>query len=120
LKLNRHKAPNYLLKIHKCDIAADGSWCVEDRSKYFSDVQLQFEAEHWAKLFNKKHPKKQIQFIDCFVIELFERPGFPILGCERFVDGHDTYGKVIWDMNNFSFQHLLQSLLNYVGICEAQ
>ena len=39
-----HKAPNYLIKIHKCDIKSDGSWWVEDKSKYFSDVQLQFEA----------------------------------------------------------------------------
>ena len=83
-------APNYVAKRYK----ADAETGVEvSREHYFEDVQLQYEAAKWADLYNAEKPPKQIEVIQCYVIEFFDRPGSPVFGCERFVDGSDKYGK---------------------------
>lgn len=83
-------APNYVAKRYKSD-AETG---VEiSRDHYFEDVQLQYEASKWADMYNKENPPKKIKVIQCYVIEFFERPGSPVFGCERFVDGHDKHGE---------------------------
>lgn len=61
---------------------------------YFSDVKLQYEAAHWAQLFNRANPPKKIIMIQCFVLEFFERPGSPVVGCERFVDGVSSTSEI--------------------------
>lgn len=88
-KLDWTHAPNY---VAKCYITKDGNIGTEDKIRCFNDVRLQYEAAHWANLFNKSGPPKPIHVIQCYVLELSSRPGSPVVGCERFVDGHDKYG----------------------------
>ena len=85
------KAPNY---VAKCYITEDGqiNMQADQRQKVFDDIKLQHEAAHWAHEFNKAGPPKKIIVIQCYVLEFINRPGSPVLGCERFVDGHDKYG----------------------------
>ncbi|CAM9501794.1 unnamed protein product, partial [Ectocarpus fasciculatus] len=82
-------APNYVAKRYKAD-AETGSEV--NREHYFEDIQLQYEASKWADVYNAEDPPKKIKVIQCYVIEFFERPGSPVFGCERFVDGHDKHG----------------------------
>lgn len=90
-KLNWAKAPNY---VAKCVITADSSIDQDpnNRDKYFEDIKLQYEAAYWAEKFNHSGPPKPIHMMQCFVIEFIEREGSPVMGCERFIDGHDKYG----------------------------
>lgn len=83
-------APNYVAKRYRSD--AD-TGVESSREHYFEDVQLQYEASKWADLYNTENPPKKIKVIQCYVIEFFERPGSPIYGCERFVDGKDKHGE---------------------------
>jgi hypothetical protein len=88
-KLDWTKAPNY---VAKCYLTKDGSINTENRERTFNDVRLQYAAAHWANVFNLSRPPKHIHVIQCYVLELTSRSGSPVLGCERFVDGHDAYG----------------------------
>ncbi len=88
-KLDWNKAPNYVAKRYKADPESGGE---VNRDHYFDDVKLQWEAARWADEFNKLDPPKKIVVIPCYVLEFFQRPGSPVYGCERFVDGHDKFG----------------------------
>ena len=44
-------------------------------------------AKEWAMRFNLYNPPKRVDFIACSVLELIERPGKPICGVERFIEG---------------------------------
>jgi elongation factor 2 kinase len=90
-KLDWAKAPNYVAKSYLTD---DGGINKSDdvRQKVFDDVKLQYEAAQWAALFNRAGPPKNIHVIQCYVLEFTGRPGSPLVGCERFVDGHDKCG----------------------------
>jgi len=70
----------------------------EDREIYFQDVEMQMYAREWAEKFNSHQPPKRIEFIQAWLIELIDRPGKPICGVERFIDG--PYRK---HNNNFGF-----------------
>jgi len=85
------KAPNY---VAKCYITNDGSINMDPvhRQQVYDDIKHQYEAAFWAQEFNKAGPPKKIIVIQCYVLEFIDRPGSPVLGCERFVDGHDKYG----------------------------
>ena len=48
----------------------------------FDDVRMQMTAKHWGVRFNRKQPPKQVDFIQCFVLELPDRPGSPVFCCE--------------------------------------
>jgi elongation factor 2 kinase len=88
-KIDWAHAPNYVAKSY---LTADGSIGTDDKIRCFNDVRLQYEAAHWANIFNRAGPPKAIHVIQCYVLELNSRPGSPVVGCERFVDGHDKYG----------------------------
>lgn len=88
-KVDWKKAPNYVAKRYKDDPESGQE---KSRQHYFDDIKLQYEASKWADIYNKENPPKKIKVIQCYVIEFFERPGSPIFGCERFVDGHDNFG----------------------------
>ncbi len=45
----------------------------------------------WAQKFNEAKPPKPIDYIDCFVLELVDRPGRPLTGCELYLPG--TFSK---------------------------
>lgn len=88
--LDWRKAPNYVVKCYK---TSDGSININnDREKCFLDVKIQYEASYWASQFNKAGPPKHIKVIQCNVLELMDREGSPVVGCERYVDGHDKCG----------------------------
>jgi elongation factor 2 kinase len=88
-KIDWAHAPNYVAKSY---LTPDGSIGTDDKVRCFNDVRLQYEAAHWATIFNQAGPPKGIHVIQCYVLELTSRPGSPVVGCERFVDGHDKYG----------------------------
>lgn len=90
-KLDWAKAPNYVAKSYLTEDGAINK-SEEVRQKVFDDVKLQYEAAQWAALFNRAGPPKHIHVIQCYVLEFTSRPGSPLVGCERFVDGHDKCG----------------------------
>jgi hypothetical protein len=57
------------------------------RDLYYNDIKAQVFASIWAQKFNDFHPPKNISYVECFVLELVERPGRPLCGCEEFVEG---------------------------------
>ncbi len=59
----------------------------ESRETYQRDVQAQSVAKRWASEFNAQRVPKKVDFIDCAIIELAERPGRPLVGIEPFVEG---------------------------------
>jgi len=70
----------------------------EDREVYVNDVEMQAYCIEWAKRYNRCKPPKHISFIKACLIELISRPGRPLVGVERFIDG--PYHK--WN-NNYGF-----------------
>ncbi|KAJ1459695.1 kinase-like domain-containing protein [Pelagophyceae sp. CCMP2097] len=91
-------AANYVLKEYKR--AESDPKGRDDRA--FDDVRVQTESSHYAELFNRLRPPKQIKMIDCFVLEFVDRPGSPVLCAERYIDGHDTFGRGFVKHNNNS------------------
>ena len=59
----------------------------ESRETYLRDVQAQSVAKRWASEFNGQRVPKKVDFIECAIIELAERPGRPLVGIEPFVEG---------------------------------
>eukprot|EP01006_Ploeotia_vitrea_P037010 TRINITY_DN66080_c5_g3_i2.p1 TRINITY_DN66080_c5_g3~~TRINITY_DN66080_c5_g3_i2.p1 ORF type:complete len:232 (-),score=91.11 TRINITY_DN66080_c5_g3_i2:255-950(-) len=57
------------------------------RSMYFQDVEAQVYAQHWALQFNQRKPAMRVSFVDCYVLELVDRPGRPVCGCETLISG---------------------------------
>jgi Alpha-kinase family len=67
-----------------CKFAKDPSTPL---SLYFSDVEAQGYAQSWALKFNECDPPKKVSFVSCYVMELVDRPGRPVCGCERMIPG---------------------------------
>eukprot|EP00980_Cylindrotheca_fusiformis_P028734 scaffold22641_cov206-Cylindrotheca_fusiformis.AAC.4 len=84
------KALNYVSKAYFKDGKVDTSEEAKDAVR--NDILLQYEASHWARLFNDKNPPKRINFIRAYAIEFPERPGSPWFAVERFISGTDSYG----------------------------
>ena len=70
----------------------------EERDSYFQDVAMQIYAKEYAKRYNSYGPPKKVDFVAAYVLELVERPGNPLCGVERFIDG--SYRKY---NSNFGF-----------------
>lgn len=66
---------------------AKNSTDANDRSTYFSDVEMQMYAKEWAKKFNSLDPPKKIDFASAWVVELIEREGKPLCAVENFIRG---------------------------------
>ena len=81
IKLDWRHCPNYVAKEYKDDDIRGR------RDVVFDDVRMQMTAKHWGNYFNLKHPPKQVDFIQCFVLELPDRPGSPVFCCERLIPG---------------------------------
>ncbi len=45
-------------------------------------TQMQQDAKLWGARWNALHPPKPVDFLQCFLLELVERPGSPIFACE--------------------------------------
>ena len=84
------KAMNYVMKAYQKDGEVDCS--DEAKENVRNDILLQYEASHWAQLFNDKDPPKRINFIRAYALEFPDRPGSPWFAVERFISGTDSYG----------------------------
>lgn len=84
-------ASNYVAKAYT---TADGEIDTSDEAKQCvrNDVMLQYEAQHWAELFNAALLPTKIHFIRAYAIEFPNRSGRPWLAVERFIAGKDYYG----------------------------
>lgn len=72
------------MRMFVCKFAKDPN---TSRQLYFNDVEAQKCAEMWAAQFNECRPPKPIYFVPCFVLELVDRPGRPLCGCELYIEG---------------------------------
>mmetsp|Transcript_29408 Transcript_29408/g.74012 ORF Transcript_29408/g.74012 Transcript_29408/m.74012 type:complete len:453 (-) Transcript_29408:26-1384(-) len=70
----------------------------EGIENYMYDVEVQLEAKQWARMFNALSPPKKVDILKAAVLEFCNRPGAPVCGIERFIDG--TYYKY---NNNFGY-----------------
>lgn len=90
------RASNYVAKAYmvkgKGGEAADVDCSEEAKENVRNDVQLQYEAHHWAEKFNDLNPPKSIIFLRAYAIEFPDRPGAPWFAVERFIAGKDDYG----------------------------
>lgn len=60
------------------------------RSVYFNDVEAQVYGYQWTKKFCHFNPPIHVTYVPAFVLELVERPGRPLCGCERMIPGEFT------------------------------
>lgn len=70
----------------------------EDVATYFLDIEMQAMCQALAHEYNKRKPPKDIEFIDAFMIECFQRKECPLFGCEPFIEG-----KYVKYSNNWGF-----------------
>lgn len=84
--LDWKKANNYVAKQYVDDETTG-------KQKALDDVKLQRAAGLLALAFDDLSPPKPVMIIDCFCVELFEREPTEWMLCERFIDGHDAYGR---------------------------
>jgi elongation factor 2 kinase len=84
------KAQNYVAKAYLKDGEIDTSEDAKDAVR--NDIILQYEAQHWAKLYNEREPPKTIIFIRAYAVEFPDRSGSPLFAVERFISGTDSYG----------------------------
>lgn len=75
---------NMRFRRYICKFAKDAN---TPRDLYFNDIKAQVLASIWADRFNERNPPKLISVVECFVLELVERRGRPLCGCEELVEG---------------------------------
>lgn len=85
-------ASNYVAKAYHKNGEIDCS--EEAKAAVRNDIMLQYEAAHWAELFNNAGPPTKIHFIRAYALEFPDRVGKPWFAVERFISGHDRYGAV--------------------------
>jgi myosin-heavy-chain kinase len=76
----------------------------ELRQVYESDVTMQMLCCRFAEEYNKFNPPKPVNFLMAWLLELVDRPGAPLAGMERFIDGNyrkynNNSGMVMDDRN---------------------
>jgi elongation factor 2 kinase len=84
------QALNYIAKAYHKDGVVDTS--EEAKKAVKNDIMLQYEAQHWAQVFNDSDPPSKIHFIRAYAVEFPEREGQPCFAVERFIAGKDWYG----------------------------
>lgn len=79
----------------------------EMKKLYFQDVEQQMIAKHYATLFNKYKPPKTVDFLEAFIVELVDRPAYPmnLCGVEQYIAGNyckwnNNYGFVVENSRN--------------------
>jgi elongation factor 2 kinase len=92
-KLGWSHASNYVAKAYMNNTKANNiDTSPQAKDAVRNDIQLQYEAQHWANKFNATHPPTKIDFIRAYAIEFPDRPHRPWLAVERFIAGTDVYG----------------------------
>ena len=62
-----------------------------ESSEYYRDVQTQMQAKHYSEEYNRRNPPKKVDFIQCWVLELDDRPAPHHLFCvESMIQGKYT------------------------------
>ena len=100
----------------------------EERDSYFQDVAMQIYAKEYAKRYNSYGPPKKVDFVAAYVLELVERPGNPLCGVERFIDGsyrkyNSNFGFVSEDERNTpqAFSHFTyEASQRQILLCDVQ
>jgi len=75
---------NGRMRNYVCKFAKDPN---TSKDLYFNDIKAQVFALIWAQKFNNFHPPKPVSYVECFVLELVERRGRPLCGCEELIEG---------------------------------
>ena len=57
------------------------------KAVFCRDIIMQMEAKLWGAVFDTKHPPKQVDFLQSFLLQLPGRPGRPLYACERVIEG---------------------------------
>ncbi|KAK3261151.1 hypothetical protein CYMTET_29931, partial [Cymbomonas tetramitiformis] len=73
------KSANYVAKRYKVPV---------DKQVYLDDIKLQMDAKHFGEEFNKLQPPKQIDVIQCYLVEFHERANSPVYCVEHLVEGN--------------------------------
>ena len=53
----------------------------------FREAEAQAVAQFWARKWNALDPPLRLEVVPAYVLELVDRPGRPVCGCERFIEG---------------------------------
>jgi DNA gyrase inhibitor GyrI len=59
----------------------------EDTSTYLLDIEMQAMCQAFAAEYNRRKPPKNVEFIEAYLIECFQRPDSPLFACEPFIAG---------------------------------
>lgn len=72
----------------------------EETQTYYDDVQMQMEAKMYADMYNATGPPKTVDFLAAYVLELMDRPGKPVCGVEKYIEGEYVKYNNNWDWND--------------------
>jgi len=100
----------------------------EEKEAYLQDVKMQILCKHYAAKYNTYNPPKHIDFIKAWLLELLDRPGRPLAGVERFIEGpyrkhNNNFGYVSEEERNTpqAFSHFTYEVSNkQLLICDIQ
>lgn len=95
---------------------------------YFRDVETQYLARYYAKLYNQHNPPKHIEFIKAFILRLDERLNTPYCAVEKFISGvykkhSNNYGYVAADDRHTpeAYSHFTyESSQHKILVCDIQ
>ena len=81
---------------------------------YFRDVETQYLARYYAKLYNQHNPPKHIEFVKAWILRLDERLNTPYCAVERYIHGEykkhsNNYGYISPGMYN-----VIQLTMHYI------
>lgn len=54
---------------------------------YFADAAMQAMCQYFAICYNKRSPPKPVRFVTAYILRCLQRPGQPVMACERFLEG---------------------------------
>ncbi|GIL71722.1 hypothetical protein Vretifemale_2235 [Volvox reticuliferus] len=74
-----HKAQNMVAKRYKKEGVR--------KSVYYNDVLVQMDAKMLGEMYNKTEPPKQVDVMQCAILQFTSRPGSPVYAVEQLIEG---------------------------------
>ncbi|KXZ51661.1 hypothetical protein GPECTOR_11g114 [Gonium pectorale] len=74
-----HKAQNMVAKRYKKEGVR--------RSVYYNDVLVQMDAKMLGEMYNRTDPPKQVDVMQCAILQFAGRPGAPVYAVEQLIEG---------------------------------
>ncbi|EFJ52581.1 hypothetical protein VOLCADRAFT_33453, partial [Volvox carteri f. nagariensis] len=74
-----HKAQNMVAKRYKKEGVR--------KSVYYNDVLVQMDAKMLGEMYNKTDPPKQVDVMQCAILQFPGRPGTPVYAVEQLIEG---------------------------------